>query len=89
MSEEIKEGEELFPLEEITSRNKDIVLYRSYMPSPFIAASLPLKDVKKNIFTRSYNNISLTLTSDTKVPFGKNGTFVIINFNNSCSFEKK
>lgn len=62
---------ELFPVE-----NKSLQ-YRSYMSSPFIAASLPLKDVKKNTFTREYNNISLTLTSDTKVPFGKNGRLLL------------
>ena len=68
---------ELFPLSEMESQTKDIVQYRSYMSSPFIAASLPLKDVKKNTFKREYNNISLTLTSDTKVPFGKNGRLLL------------
>lgn len=75
--EKITEIEELFPLEEIRSHSKKELQYRSYMSSPFIAASLPLKDVKKNLFTRTYNNISLTLTSDTKVPFGKNGRLLL------------
>lgn len=75
--EKITEIEELFPLEEIKSHSKKELQYRSYMSSPFIAASLPLKDVKKNLFTRTYNNISLTLTSDTKVPFGKNGRLLL------------
>ena len=66
---------ELFPFDEMKDKVK--VEYRSYMSSPFIAASLPLKDVKKNTFTREYNNISLTLTSDTKVPFGKNGRLLL------------
>lgn len=68
---------ELFPITEVESQKKDVKQYRSYMSSPFIAASLPLKDVKKNIFKREYNNISLTLTSDTKVPFGKNGRLLL------------
>lgn len=68
---------ELFPLEEYGEKDSKTVQYRSYMSSPFIAASLPLKDVKKNTFTREYNNISLTLTSDTKVPYGKNGRLLL------------
>ena len=68
---------ELFPMTEYENQSKEVIQYRSYMSSPFIAASLPLKDVKKNSFTREYNNISLTLTSDTKVPFGKNGRLLL------------
>ena len=68
---------ELFPMTEYENQSKEVIQYRRYMSSPFIAASLPLKDVKKNSFTREYNNISLTLTSDTKVPFGKNGRLLL------------
>lgn len=77
MSETNNLTDELFPLKDYEKQNEDTVLYRSYMSSPFIAASLPQKDVKKNIFKREYNNISMTLTSDTKVPFGKNGRLLL------------
>ena len=72
-----KMNTELFQIEQSEEKPENPVQYRSYMSSPFIAASLPLKDVKKNTFTREYNNISLTLTSDTKVPFGKNGRLLL------------
>lgn len=77
MSDTKENTEELFPLVEYGQEKKEIMQFRSYMSSPFIAASLPLKDVKKNTFKREYNNISLTLTSDTKVPFGKNGRLLL------------
>lgn len=51
--------------------------YRSFMPSPFIAAALPLRDVKKNVFVRKYNNITLRLTGGIKVPFGKYGRLLL------------
>ncbi len=68
------EETELFP--ELAG-TKEVVQYRSYMASPFIAAALPLKDVKKTTFKREYNNISFTITSDYKVPFGKNGRLLL------------
>ena len=53
-------------------------LYRSFLSSPFIAASLPLKDVKKNIFRRKYNNFSLSLASTSeKVPYGRYGRLLL------------
>lgn len=53
-------------------------LYRSFLSSPFIAASLPLKDVKKNLFKRKYNNFSLSIASTAdKVPFGKYGRLLL------------
>jgi len=71
------EQELLFPeLEEETSQ-VDLRHYRSYLASPFIAAALPLKDVKKTVFERKYNNISLKLTSDYKVPYGKFGRLLL------------
>ena len=45
--------------------------YRSYIPRIFIAASLPLRDVKKTHFERKYNSITLHLNSPNMVPYGK------------------
>lgn len=45
--------------------------YRSYIPSTFILASLPLRDVKSNSFSRKMKNIELFLTGARNVPFGK------------------
>ncbi len=64
----------LFPSE---NTENSVKKFRSYLSSPFIAAALPQKDVKKNVFKRKYNNIELNLTSDTKVPFGKNGRLLL------------
>ncbi len=50
---------------------------RSFLPSPFIAASLPLRSVKATNFTRSYNNIRLTLSSASRIPFGKYGRLLL------------
>lgn len=85
MADKIKLENELFPAEETESR----VQYRSYMSSPFIAAALPLKDVKKSTFKREYNNISLTLTSDSKVPFGKNGRLLLSILTTHAVLSKK
>ena len=45
--------------------------YRSFIPRIFIAASLPLRDVKKTHFERKYNCITLHLNSPNMVPYGK------------------
>lgn len=50
---------------------------RSYMPSLFIAASLPLRNVNKNVFERNYNNVSLKITSAELVPYGKNARLLL------------
>lgn len=50
---------------------------RSYIPSPFIAAALPSRDIKKNVFTRKYNNVIMKLSSGSKVPFGKYGRLLL------------
>lgn len=50
---------------------------RSYLPSPFIAAALPSRDIKKNVFTRKYNNVTMKLSSGNKVPFGKYGRLLL------------
>ena len=59
-SEEFEQNLENLPV--LVKENPDR-LYRSFLSSPFIAASLPLKDVNKNIFKRKYNNFSLSLAS--------------------------
>lgn len=73
--EEERYLQDLFPPEE--TRREIVKKFRSYIASPFIAAALPLKDVKKNIFERKYNNINFKLTSDIKVPYGKNGRLLL------------
>lgn len=57
--------------------NNDSVKYRSFIPSIFISAALPLKDVKKNVFDRKYNNITLHLSSPSMVPYGKFGRLLL------------
>ena len=49
----------------------------SYLPSAFITASLPLRDIKSNVFTRKYNNISMVITGSSKVPYGSYGRLVL------------
>ena len=67
---------ELFEIDLVDS-NKEVKNYKAYLPSPFIAAALPLRDVKKNLFIRKYNNITLKLTGGEKVPFGKYGRLLL------------
>ncbi|MCR4822617.1 MAG: plasmid encoded RepA protein [Treponema sp.] len=74
-AEDEKYLQSLFPEEE--TRQEIVKKFRSYIASPFIAAALPLKDVKKNVFERKYNNINFKLTSDIKVPYGKNGRLLL------------
>lgn len=50
---------------------KSVKEYRGFLPSVFISASLPLRDVKSPYFKRKYNNIELYLTGAPKVPYGK------------------
>lgn len=50
---------------------------RSYIPSPFIAAALPSRDIKKPVFIRKYNNVTMKLSSGNKVPFGKYGRLLL------------
>ena len=66
------------PEKELIAVSKNELLsYRSYIPSIFISAALPLRDVKKTIFDRKYNNITLHLTSPNKVPYGKYGRLLL------------
>ena len=50
---------------------------RSYIPSPFIAAALPSRDIKKTVFIRKYNNVTMKLSSGSKVPYGKYGRLLL------------
>lgn len=50
---------------------------RSFLPSLFIAAALPLRNIKKNVFERKYNNVNLKITGAEKVPFGKNARLLL------------
>ena len=66
------------PEKELIAVSKNELLsYRSYIPSIFISAALPLRDVNKTIFDRKYNNITLHLTSPNKVPYGKYGRLLL------------
>ena len=65
-------------LPELFSEKDADTLLKSFLSSPFIAASLPLKDVNKNLFKRRYNNFTLSLASTAdKVPFGKYGRLLL------------
>lgn len=77
--------EELIPVEE-TKDNKNLI---SYIPSPFIAASLPLKNINKNVFVRKYNNITLRLTGGLNVPYGKYGRLLLTVLTTHAVIEKE
>lgn len=64
-------SDELKSLFEINEDGKKLPHKRSYIPSAFITASLPLRDVKAPNFQRKFNNIELYLTGSPKVPYGK------------------
>lgn len=64
---------ELFP--EAKGREEKHV--RSYIPSPFIVAGLPARDVKNLPFQRKYNGITLTLNGADHVPYGKYGRLLL------------
>lgn len=65
------QGNELF--ESLNAENQK----RCFLPSVFISAALPLRDTKRNIFVRKYNNITLKLTGAERVPFGKYGRLLL------------
>lgn len=50
---------------------------RSYMPSVFVTAALPVRNVNKNTFERKFNNISMYLQGLNNVPYGKYGRLVL------------
>lgn len=60
-----------------TEINECGVYFRSYIPSAFIAAALPLRSIKKSVFIRKYNDITMKLASGSKVPFGKYGRLLL------------
>lgn len=64
--------EELFPY--IPQEEKHL---RSYIPSPFIVAGLPARDVKNLPFQRKYNDITLTLNGIKHVPYGRYGRLLL------------
>ncbi len=59
------------------AQSKESKLSLSYLPSAFITASLPLRDIKSNVFTRKYNSISMIITASSKVPYGSYGRLVL------------
>lgn len=51
---------------------------RSYLPTSFVVAALPLKRINKSVFERKYNDITLSLQGGTNgVPFGKYGRLLL------------
>lgn len=64
--------EELFPID-----NNEEKHLRAYMPSPFIVAGLPARDVKNLPFQRKYNDITLTLNGLNHVPYGRYGRLLL------------
>ena len=62
---------------EASGESKESIKYRSFIPSIFISAALPLRDVKKQVFDRRYNNITLHLNSPNLVPYGKYGRLLL------------
>jgi hypothetical protein len=67
-----KEGEDLFAVQGDAEIQK-----RSFIPAVFISAALPLRDTKRNVFIRKFNNITMKLTGASRVPFGKNGRLLL------------
>ena len=63
-----KQKNELLPLENMVGEQTH---YRSYLPSDFILASHPLRDVKTPSFQRKMNNVELYITGSGNVPYGK------------------
>lgn len=63
-------SDEINSLFEIKKEDKKLHK-RSYIPSAFITASLPLRDVNAPNFQRKFNNIELYITGSPKVPYGK------------------
>lgn len=80
-------SELLFPIQGKTEEKHT----RAFLPSPFIVAALPTRDVKNLPFTRKYNDITLSLSGQDHIPYGKYGrllltiftTHAVLNKNNS------
>lgn len=56
---------------------KNVTQKRSFLPSVFISAALPLRDTKRNVFIRKYNNITMKLSGAERVPYGKYGRLLL------------
>lgn len=69
-----KESKNLTLFDNLESNEKPS---RAFLPSPFISASLPLRDIKGSLFTRKYNGIEMILTGAPKVPYGVYGRLVL------------
>lgn len=70
--------DELFSALKPINEHKTPAKLMSYIPSFFTTASLPFKNVNKTVFVRKGSQgITLTLTSPTNVPFGKNGRLLL------------
>lgn len=63
-----KNENEVLLFENIVEEKKH---YRSYIPSDFILASLPLRNVMSPSFQRKMNNVELYITGSGNVPYGK------------------
>ena len=59
------------------NKGKELDKYKSFMPSPFITAALPARNVNKPLFVRKYNNVELKITASTNVPYGKYGRLLL------------
>lgn len=60
---------ELELFKDFEKKNDDKLL--SYVPSVFLTAGIPLRSIKKNIFKRKYNDITMYMQSVTNLPYGK------------------
>ncbi len=58
--------------------------YRGFIASPFVLASLPLRDIKKGEFVRKYNDVQLHITGYPKVPYGKYARYMLILMTTHC-----
>lgn len=69
--------EESNELIKVDSQDKSLI---SYIPSPFVVASLPTRAVKNVPFVRKFNNITMTLNGVGQIPYGKNGRLLLSIF---------
>lgn len=77
---------ELFEIEATREHPKQI----SYIPSFFTTASLPFKNIHKNVFVRKGSQgVTLTLQSPINVPFGKYGRLLLSILTTHAVISKK
>lgn len=72
-----KNENQLVELKDLFSFVPEAQKLRSFIPSQFILTGLPLRDIKNNVFERHYNNITLSLKSINKVPYGLYGRLLL------------